>query len=541
MVSASTSLILRCAMALIAGMCSAHSSLALASDLIFEDGFEVALGSAFFVSPQGLDTNPGTKVLPFQTINKGIATAATDPVKKTVVVAGGTYSESISLVDGVSLFGQYQTGTWTRDPANDTVINGAAAVNNHLRTVTASNIASATTLDGFVIYGAVNATAGGNSYAIYISASSANLRISNNVIYGGRGGPGAAGPPGTNGSAGVDGAAYSSVLDSFTAAGAGQCSVSNNRTASGGGTLTCGTPVNGGNGGGNNCTPAQSTQNSTATSPASAGTTGGGTGDGSGGTAGTRGYDAALNGSTCFLPISGGQVQSMSGGDGSDGGSGASAVPGASGCVVPAGNVAVDDWMTDTAASGSVGANGGGGGGGGAGGGAACTTNATCKDMLGGHGGGGGSGACGGSGGNGGSGGGGAFDIFVVGGTAPIIRRNTLFLGDGGDGGNGGDGGVGGLGGDGSQGGQTGALFCTGQGGRGGNGGTGGHGSGGGGGCGGASVGIYTSGAGTPDYCTAGNNIGYGGFAGSGGAGGASLVSPGGAGQTGIQAVCSFN
>jgi hypothetical protein len=536
MVSASTSLVRRCALVLIVWIFSAHASIPLASDLIFEDDFEVALGAAFFVSPQGFDTNPGTKALPFQTINKGIAAAGADPVNKTVVVAAGTYSENISLVDGVSLFGQYQTGTWTRNPAN-----GFAAVGSHVRSVTALDIASPTTFDGFEIYGAINDIAGGNSYAIYVSNSSNNLRISNNVIYGGRGGAGAIGSAGSNGIAGVNGAAYSTALDSFTTVGTGTCNSTNNRVASGGGVRTCnGTPVSGGDGGGNNCTPLRSTQNSTANSPASAGHSSLGTGDGAGGTVGARGYDAQLNG-TCFLPANGGgQALPMFGTEGADGGGGASAIPVVAGCAAPAGHVAFGDWMTDAASGGSAGANGGGGGGGAAGGGATCT-GTSCKDMLGGHGGGGGSGGCAGVGGGGGNGGGGVFNIFIVGGTAPIIRRNTLFLGDGGDGGNGGDGGVGGLGGNGSQGGQTGALFCTGAGGQGGNGGDGGHGSGGGGGCGGGSGGIYTFGIGTPDYCTAGLNISYGGFAGSGGTGGAALVSPGGSGQIGVQAACSFN
>jgi hypothetical protein len=522
---------------LLAALACAHSRTAAADDFIFQDGFEIALNAAFFVSPQGFDTNAGTQVAPFLTISKGIAAAAAHATNKTVIVAGGTYSESIALADGVHVFGQYQSGTWTRDPANATVINGSTLVGNHLRTVTAAATASATTLDGFQIYGAVNDIAGGNSYAIYVSASSPNLRITNNVIYGGRGGAGAAGSVGGGGSQGNDGTTYSATLDSFTATGTGKCNTSNNRDHSGGGTLTCSAAVDGGDGGGNHCTPARSTQNSASASPAADGLSAGGSGDGSGGSAGTAGYDGEWNSSTCFLPASG----VMSGGDGTDGGNGVNATPAVAGCAAPAGSAASGDWSTDTALGGSAGTNGGGGGGGGAGGGAACTTDGTCKDMLGGHGGGAGSGGCGGDGGSGGAGGGGAFDIFVFGGTAPTVRGNTLFLGDGGDGGNGGDGRVGGLGGVGKAGGQIGALSCTGRGGHGGNGGNGGHGSGGGGGCGGASFGIYTQGVGTPDYCSSGKNTSYGGFPGSAGSGGASLGNPGGAGQVGVMAACSFN
>jgi hypothetical protein len=504
------------------------------------DGIDGDIARSFFVSPQGLNSNPGTQAQPFKTITHGIAAAAADPTKKTVLVAAGSYNEGVALADGVNLYGQYQSGTWARAPGNDTIIEGASSAGIHERTVVASDIAAATTFEGFVIYGPANDQLSGNSYAVYVSNSSASLRISDNVIFGGHGGPGAAGSPGPSGVAGVDGAAYSTALDSFTTTGAGQCNTSNNRAASGGGVLSCpgADDVSGGNGGGNNCTPSRSTQNSTATSPATAGQPG--VGGGSNGASGVRGYDSELNGSTCFLPTSGANTLPQFGSDGQNGGSGGDAA-GVAGCATPEGSVAGTDWMGGAASNGAAGSNGGGGGGGAAGGGAACTTNGTCKDLLGGHGGGAGSGACGGAGGSGAMPGGGAFDIFVVGGAAPVVTGNTLFLGDGGDGGNGGSGGAGGLGGNGTQGGQSGALFCTGKGGRGGDGGDGGNGSGGGGGCGGASFAIYTSGVGTPDYCSSGTNPSFGGFAGAGGAGGVSLVHPGGDGQAGVLAACSFH
>jgi hypothetical protein len=85
-------------------------------------------------------------------------------------------------------------------------------------------------------------------------------------------------------------------------------------------------------------------------------------------------------------------------------------------------------------------------------------------------------------------------------------------------------------------------LFCPALGGRGGNGGDGGHGSGGGGACGGSSIGIYTSGIGSPNYCmAAANNTMVGGAAGAGGAGGYSVINPGGTGAAGTVVNCSFN
>ena len=529
------------AMLFAAALLTSANVAAAASDFIYDDGFDVDLAAAYFVSPQGLDSNPGTEAAPFLTIAAGIAAAAADPTKRTVVVANGTYDESIVLADGVSVFGQFQSGTWTRDRNDYTIIDGVASVGSHDRTVSATDMASAATFDSFVVFGPSNQNTAGNSYAIYVSGSSGGLRITHNVIFGGHGGPGGAGAAGMEGTDGADAVAYTTALDSFTATGSGQCSSSNNRPAAGGGALICpgSDDVSGGNGGGNNCTPMRSTQNSTAASPAVAGQPG--AGGGMGGTTGTRGYDSALNNATCYLPVDGnGQTLPTAGASGANGGQGSNADGGAA-CSAAAGAIVAGDWLGGTAPDGTAGTPGGGGGGGGAGGGAACTTDSTCKDMLGGQGGGGGSGGCGGDGGIGGGAGGGAFDIFIVGTSAPIVSGNTLFLGSGGDGGAGGSGGVGGLPGIGSQGGQTGALFCTGAGGRGGDGGLGGQGSGGGGGCGGTSAGIYTSGIGTPNYCTNAGNVLIGGYAGAGGTGGNSLGSPGGNGQTGVLTGCSFN
>ena len=526
---------------LVSCLCAAQAGPAAAGDFVFADGFDIDLVNAFFVSPDGFDGNPGTRAQPFLTIDTGIAAAHANPSMHTVAVAAGTYGDSVPLANGVEVFGHFQAATWVRDPTLVSAINGTVFDGPHARSVSAENITARTTLDGFVIYGPIDANPGGNSYAIYVAGANANLHITHNVIFAGRGGPGKAGSPGSDGSDGSDGATYSTALDSFTATGTGLCNVSNNRAAAGGGSLTCagGDDVSGGNGGGNNCTPLLNTQTSTSLSPASAGQSGAGASGGTGGAAGGRGYDAQFNGSVCTVPNNG-SLLPMDGADGSGGGTGGDASSGGAGCATSLGSIVGGHWSAGAAATGSSGANGAGGGGGGAGGGAACNGGTCTKDLLGGHGGGGASGGCGGAGGSAGGSAGGAFAIFIVGGSAPDISSNTLFRGDGGDGGSGGGGGVGGLGGNGTQGGQTGALTCSGAGGRGGDGGDGGHGSGGGGGCGGGSFGIYASGIGAPNYCTTAGNASFGGFAGVGGAGGPSLAHPGGDGQAGVLADCVF-
>jgi hypothetical protein len=547
---------------------------------MFANGFDAPTTSAFYVSPAGLDTNAGSAAAPFLTITKGIAAAAADPGKPPVFVANGVYNESITLASGVSVFGQYHAGTWVLDPTSYSIIDGVASQGNNDRTVDASNVGSLTAFDRFVVFGSDNTKAGGNSYAIYVSNSSANLELTNNVIFAGHGGPGADGATSPAGSAGVGGSGRSPNLavadaayDSKDAsAGSGECDVVNNRQYSNGGALSCGgTPVNGGDGGGNRCpvksfcdigdpnfgclqSPINFHWNEYTGIDGMAGIAGGG----GGGTAGAGAfagddmiqvYAPFYSGYICFLPTDtdgdGSQTYGLNGSNGGNGADGAGVV----GCTAATGSVIGVDWIGGSAPAGNVGDNGGGGGGGGAGGGGKCQATAghtTCtdgggKDTLGAHGGGGGSGGCGGDGGGGGGSGGGAFGIFIVGGVAPVVTGNTVFGGSGGGGGAGGNGATGGSGGLGALGGSAGVpfVFCTDAAGRGGNGGAGGYGAGGGGGCGGASFGIYTSGIGTPDYCTS-NAVGDG-SAGAGGTGGLSRVNPGGAGQAGVEVACSFN
>lgn len=482
-------------------------------------------------------TGTGAGNRPCRTISQGLLRAiGTGRVR--VNVADATYNEAVTLVNGKSLYGGYRADTWERHLATtSTIIQGVSSDGNHDRTVVASAITSPTVLEGFVIRGSANVKPGGNSYAIYISGSSTNLAIRDNKIFGGRGGPGLAGAPGLNGASGVNAANYTpNAYDAFQATGVGACAVSNNRAAYGGGVRTCGgDDVGGGQGGGNNCTPLRSTQNSTATAPATAGQPG--VGGGGAGAPGSRGWDADLNGNTCLIPVQSGSGLPMFGTDGASGTSAGNA-GGVTGCMAAAGAVVAGHWIGGAAPTGLIAPNGGGGGGGGAGGGATCTGScASGKAFLGGHGGGAGSGGCGGSGGGAGGAGGAAFAIFISGGSAPAIANNAVTLGGGGDGGGGGIGGAGGPGGDGGAGGDNGVSFCTGKGGRGGDGGNGGAGSGGGGGCGGSSFGFYTSGVGTPTYCS--SNQVAGGTAGPGGSGGYSAGSPGGNGQSGVVNACT--
>ena len=514
---------------------------------------------------------------PCKSITHGLARAVTTSRSK-VLVANGTYSEAVALVGGKNVLGGYRADNWQRDLAStDTVIDGFQIVGVHARTVSAVNITTATTFEGFVVYGAANALASGNSYAVYVSGSSSSLAIKNNTIFGGVGGPGSGGSNGVDGASGAGGSGRNPDLtvadasyDSKDATGTGECNLSNNRQYANGGVTTCGgVATNGGNGGGNRC-PVMSFCDTTGTganfygccSSASCfhwneytgidGVTGngGGAGGGTGGKGAFAGDDGIQifapiqSGWVCYLPTDtdgdGNQTYGLDGATGGNGTNGGGVV----GCSAVLGAVSAGDWVGGSAPNGNNGGNGGGGGGGGAGGGGKCQQG-TCvdgggKDTLGAHGGGGGAGGCGGAAGGGALAGGGAFGVFVVGGTsAPVITGNKFFDGQGGTGGAGGAGGKGGKGGLGALGGTTGvpAIFCTDTGGHGGDGGDAGHGSGGGGGCGGSSFGIFTSGLGTPCAGFTGNTF-SGGAGGAGGSGGYSIAAPGGTGSAGMLQTC---
>jgi hypothetical protein len=582
------------------------------------DGCEFLLDNdAIYVStddPGGIDdancglgpvgTGPGGTYYPCLTITHGLARAVTTTRSK-VLVANGTYDEAVSLVNGKSLLGGYRPDNWVRDVAStDTVIDGFGLFGIHERAVSATSISSATTFEGFVVYGPVNALPSGNSYAIYVSSSTSNLVIKNNQVFGGVGGAGISGSAGSDGPNGGDGVGRNTNLtvadaayDAKDANGTGECDTANNRQHTNGGTNTCGavTP-NGGNGGGNRCPLMTYCDTSTTVCTTTSGVpcdigagcacsmitgntctalgfhwseysgvdgfvgTAGGTGGGNGGAGAAAGddglqvYSANQGGYVCYLPPNpdadgDGQTYGL---DGANGGKGSDGIT-VAGCSSTTGTVSAGDWSGVPATNGRLGGNGGGGGGGGAGGGGKCQTIAghtTCsdgagKDTLGGHGGGGGAGGCGGGAGGGAAAGGGAFGIFITGGTsAPVITGNSMLKGQGGPGGTGGSGGKGGKGGLGAIGGTSGVpvIFCTDQAGRGGNGGNAGHGSGGGGGCGGSSFGVYTFGIGSPNYCmAAASNTFSGGAGGAAGSGGYSIVNPGGNGSPGMLVDCSFN
>jgi len=460
-------------------------------------------------------TDPG--VYPCLTITKGIARVVALE-RESVVVADGLYEETVTLADGVSLLGGYRADTWERHLTSSLSTVRGDDSGLHRNTFIAEGIAGTTLVQGFIVYGPVNDSPGGNSHAFYVKGSGPGLQILDNVIFSGTGGAGASQLAGAKGTDGVGGegrdpgspSAYDAIITVSH-----PCSSNNDRWYDNGGKMQCDSDnVEGGRGGGNRCPPEGGIEYSGR--DGGSGNAGAGPGGGSSGSGGDAGNDGEMNGS-CWLPGS-----PMTGSDGVNGSRGDDGNAG-KGCTEPEGSVDGDYWIGGVSGAGGEGANGGGGGGGGAGGGGECLSGCSGDDRLGGHGGGGGSGGCHGNGGEGGVAGGAAFAVFVLGGAAPAIQDNRVFLGIGGVGGDGGNGGVGGTGGHGGDGGKCpGSCWCYKSAGKGGEGGDGGHGGGGGGGCGGASFGIYSwNVTGVPFYCSPSNgnvfNVGSPVFGGSGG------------------------
>jgi hypothetical protein len=455
------------------------------------DGIDGEVAGAVFVAPPptGDDGNAGTPDEPKATIAAAIAAAVADANKDQVYISSGTYSETVTLVAGISLYGGYDAASdWDRSFSNTATIDGDTTA------VIGASISQPTVLDLLTIESADNTEPGGNSTGIYLSESTF-VTLRNLTVTAGAGGAGIAGTAGAAGAVGLNGQNASIVPP---AGGAG------------GDTVPGGDPQyppsgKGGDGG-----------NGATTFPAAGGDGGDGLPTPGGGLGGAGGPDPTGEGDLCNLdglPGSNGGV----GADGLDGLAGS----GGSG----AGNVIAGRWFGDAGDAGTRGdpAFGGGGGGGGSAG--REQSAMTCYAVLGGGGGGGGSGGQAGEVGEGGTGGGGSFGIFVYN-TTVDIEASTITSGNGGDGGDGGAGGVGGAGGSGGQGsnGDVSQLgFQGGPGGDGGNGGQGGDGGPGGGGGGGVSYPVYA--AGTSNVTINGSTtLAHG----TGGAGGA--AAPGGNG-----------
>jgi hypothetical protein len=450
------------------------------------DGVDGNAAAAIFVAPSGSDGAAGTKAAPLQTIGAALARAQSEGLTA-VYVSEGTYSERVTLANGISVYGGYsRQHDWQRSASYVSLISSTAVINSRVLAVEGTNITAPTTLDRLTIQSGNASGSGVSSYAMFCTGCS-GVTLSNSSLSAGNGG---AGSSGTSGSAGAQGT-------SGAPGGAGACSSTTPGASGAGGVNVCsGATVSGGAGG-------------IGGTPGNPGATGqSGALNGGGGGIGGAGCDGGIFGTSCTAS------------PGQNGSAGQQGAVGASGGAGQGGQFIGGAWVGGAGLSGATGTAGRGGGGGGGGGG-----ENTLQDGAGNGGGGGGAGGCGGAFGTGGTAGGGSFGLVLIGSNGFTLLSNVIHSGNGGIGGAGANGGLGGNGGTGAQG----ATVCTsevGRGGNGGNGGRGGDGGHGGGGAGGPSYAVYRSGT---NVAVSGNVL----TPGLGGNGG---TSPGIAGSAGASA-----
>jgi hypothetical protein len=430
------------------------------------DGIDGTEQNAIFASPQGNDTNPGTRAAPKREIQAAVVAAAL--AGKDVYAAAGNYTH-IDLATGVGIYGGYDAGTWTRAVPLVTSIVGRPEGIYAAR-------ATVVVLQHLTVRGDSTADRSSSAYGIRL-VNGSNVRLQRVVVnasdgfFGSDGADGAGGRRGGDGQPGLTGA----------------CDVD--------------IPAQGGRGG-----------SSSVERPGGEGGRGVYANVGQDGFEGVIGTHGGRGGDSVS------EAGGRRGGDGAPGSPGAFGNNGAGGSRSTGG--AAMSWVGEPGRDGTSAGPGNGGGGGGGGGG---QRGITVIDGTGNGGGGGGGGGEGGSGGTGGGAGGGSFGIYLYDSTVTVSDSSSITSGSGGSGGRGGSGGLGGAGG----GGGLGAVHCSheiGNGGDGGEGGRGGFGGYGGGGSGGPSVGIFKAGSSTA--LVADTTIANG----TGGPGGASTFSPGMAG-----------
>ncbi|MFT5991716.1 MAG: hypothetical protein ACI82G_000710 [Bradymonadia bacterium] len=523
------------------------------------DGIDGEVSASIFVARTGSDaTGDGTRENPFESIRRGIEAGSDE--QPNVLIGAGVYAESVSIRNGISVFGGYGVGFDNRDIAgNETAIIGPAPTAENRGALNAKDIDEATTVQGLTIIGYDRTEPGASSYAVWLRDVSSSFVLDTCRVRAGNGGDGVSGGSGGTGATAAPGA------PTFSPPGDGRPAVDsgglcpNPPTASlqggGGAAFVCfvsdvTVPTSGGRGGLSDC-PDPNTQNppgepGTAGAPAFVGGSGAPAGFGGGGGTHLQHWSSnnadppVSNCNLCIVPAGATDtIEGQLGGNGARGEDGAAG----GGCAGTLGTVVGGDWSPGVAASGGgIGGPGSGGGGGGAGGGVGfvdriCISN----EVLGGSGGGGGAGGCGGLGGSSGGVGGGSFAVFVLyTSNAVSIPQLTDNMIERGIGGNGGSGGPGGIGGEGSPGapGTGSALGCPGEGGSGGDGGPGGPGGGGGGGCAGIAAGVWVGGTLPPGASTeawqTNNAFPATGSAGLPGDGGASAGSDGTSADSGL-------
>ena len=196
-----------CSMGML-GKCVPNSSMATADDKncdgedddcdgIVDQNCQMIIDACVHVSPSGHDdTGNGSTMFPYATIPVAIATASMKPAgsPKLVCVAGGatcqdrtTYtvgdSSPFQMLNGVSVYGNYEAMTWTRCPidsgAPDPMVTIEVREAGGVRFMNTINLPTA--LDGFVLARNVSGGASASLAAVTVNGAK-QVRLANLVV-----------------------------------------------------------------------------------------------------------------------------------------------------------------------------------------------------------------------------------------------------------------------------------------------------------------------------------------------------------------------
>lgn len=139
---------------------------------------------AYVSAMTGDDTNAGTQDAPVKTIGKGIANAMMLGGARSVIVAGGTYDEKVTLVEGIDLLGGHRCNPMMCDWVRDIATHKTTITNTDFEGVVAgAGVTQATLISGFTITGLAGAP-GSQTGTVGLTMNGGSPTVRANVIVG---------------------------------------------------------------------------------------------------------------------------------------------------------------------------------------------------------------------------------------------------------------------------------------------------------------------------------------------------------------------
>ena len=182
-------------------------------------------GNPVYVSPNGSDSNPGTKAQPVATPQRGLAIIeGSGGAYNQLRIAQGSYSGGLSLTskdNGIGIYGGYDPTSWSRtlSPTTSTTISGSPAA-------VVANGVTGITLQELNLTGQSSSNPSSSTYGI-LAINGSSLTLNGVAVRAGNGTSGSTGTNGSHGAAGSSGSNGGSGED----AGAGRRGMSGVRGA----------------------------------------------------------------------------------------------------------------------------------------------------------------------------------------------------------------------------------------------------------------------------------------------------------------------